>query len=505
MQASNTSTVNVAAHQVPVATVADVVVTGGGISGLFAALGAARAGAKTVLIDRFGSLGGNLGPGLGQFLEMKGSPRIKHGVGGLPGEFIRRIEILRGVTPGELPSEHPFDPDTTEYVAFKMTREAGVELMLSTYTSNAIVEDNTVKGVFIENKSGRQAVLAKTVIDATGEASVAATTPAPVIPVTLKADAGPDELGAGMGLFFDVFGVDWEKYYAYRRSKRVTTEPVDFRKVADGGKGVYYFRDETSKYHGYKVSDEDQQWIDEVLVPELGYAWGGYPPDMVPLVRKAWENGEFRIVTRIGPSTRVVMRSFSSHGRDTSVVEINGALADPTDGAKISQLEAGARMYIYELVYMFLRKYVPGFENVTLRRIAPFFGSRRGRSIDAEHSVTEQNLLDNSRYDDVIYRYYDLKHAPANCDFPYRALLPKKVDGLLAVGRSAFAPHGPRLRARVMCMYAGQAAGIAAAIAKDAGVKERDLNVKELQHELLKQGYYLGDDQRLQELGLVGD
>ena len=77
-------TITEPAREIPVVADVDVVVAGAGIAGLFAALGAARAGGRTMLVDRFGTLGGNLGPGLNEFLERPGSPRVQHGVGGLP-------------------------------------------------------------------------------------------------------------------------------------------------------------------------------------------------------------------------------------------------------------------------------------------------------------------------------------------------------------------------------------------------------------------------------------
>lgn len=482
--------------QTPVAGEADVVIAGAGISGLFAAFGAARAGAKTILIDRFGSVGGNLGPGLSQFLERPGSPRVAHGVKGLPAEFMRKVEKLIGQNPGDLPSEWPFQPDASIYVAFKMLQEAGVKLMLSTYTSNAIVEGDRVKGIFVENKSGRQAVLGRTVIDATGEASVAATVPVPVLPVTPGSGyEGYTESGGGIGLAFEIGGVDVDKYSEFRESKRVSS--VDVSAL-----------DERELLLGYKVDPDDQRWIKEVLEPELGYSWGGYPPDMVPLIRQAWESGDFKYVQRIGPSTRVIMRPVLHHGPCRhgqvllTIAEIFGDLDDPADGDSISRLEAGSRTYVYEVVYKFLKKYVPGFENAFLAQAAPFLGARRGRCIEAEYSVTEEDLRACRLFDDVIYRYADLRLKPAYCDFPYRSILPQKVNGLLVVGRSAYKPQGPRFRARIACMYIGQAAGIAAAMAKDAGVNERDLDIKTLQQVLLKANFYLGDKNRLKELGL---
>ena len=491
-------TITEPAREIPVAAEVDVVVAGAGIAGLFAALGAARAGGRTLLVDRFGTLGGNLGPGLNEFLERPGSPRVQHGVDGLPGEFIRRIEIARGLQPGDLPVEFPFDPEHTTYVAFKMAEEAGVELMLSTYLCRAVVEAGRVKGIIVENKSGTQAILARTVIDATGETSIAATTGAPLIP--LRKGSGVrgkflEEMAAGMGLFWKPGGVDWAKYRAFRDAQRSA--------ASDGGGSDEALVTAETSVSRYAVTEEDKRWAKEVLAEELGYDWGGYPPDMLHLIRQAWESGEFRYVQRLTDKTRVIMRPFNVHGPGLTTVEINGDLDDPTVGSNISKLEAGARVYIYEVVNKFLRKYIPGFENAYVDRISPFLGARRGRSIEAEYTATFDDLRACRRHDDVVYIYYDVKSPPANFDFPYRGMVPKKVDGLLAAGRSAYSPTGPNLRGRITCMYTGQAAGIAAAMACDADVDVRDLDVKALQRTLLEEGFYLGDSQRLKELNLA--
>jgi len=167
------------AKRVPVAYDADVVVAGGGISGVFAALAAAREGASTVLIDRFGTVGGTLGPGMmsqeGALKDhhkqiVKGAPNdaVKGDVTALPKEF---AEQFFAIAP-DAPSRFLADSNKGYHVALKMLKEAGVILMLSAYACDPIIEGNTVYGVFVENKSGRQAVKAKVVIDATGEADV---------------------------------------------------------------------------------------------------------------------------------------------------------------------------------------------------------------------------------------------------------------------------------------------------------------------------------------------
>ena len=170
------------AKKIPVVHDVDVVVASVGISGVFVALAAARCGADTVIIDRFGSLGGNMGPGIisgGGFHGPPGAP-IFVGFTGIAREFLERyVELGGAVFPSETPMEPPFqepqyfrDSSIASYLALKMLKDAGVKFMLSTYVAEPILRDKKVSGVFVENKSGRQAVMAKVTIDATGEADL---------------------------------------------------------------------------------------------------------------------------------------------------------------------------------------------------------------------------------------------------------------------------------------------------------------------------------------------
>jgi hypothetical protein len=116
------------------------------------------------------------------------------------------------------------------------------------------------------------------------------------------------------------------------------------------------------------------------------------------------------------------------------------------------------------------------------------------------------------RFDDVMYLYGEARVLKATCkgdkncvwpDVPYRVMVPKKIDGLLAVGRSAAGIPDTLLRNRTAIQHMGEVGGIAAAMAVKQGVTPRKLDVKALQRTLLKQGYYLGDAQRLAALGLA--
>jgi hypothetical protein len=174
-------------RQTPIVAEVDVAVVGGGTAGILAAVAAARTGAQTLLVERYGHLGGYFacqpGGAFGQsFQDMKGNVVIQ----GLPWEFMERL-IAAGGAVGPKDIEPPEGKkwhigksrpvvhyEAVKTLAFEMMEEEGVRLLLHTLTVDAIVQDHTIKGVIVENKSGRQAILAKVIVDSSGDADVAA-------------------------------------------------------------------------------------------------------------------------------------------------------------------------------------------------------------------------------------------------------------------------------------------------------------------------------------------
>ena len=449
--------------KVPAAYDADVVVAGGGVSGVFAAIASARAGAKTVLIDRFGYPGGNMGPGMiaGGSFDGKGGlkdlffdktlvthPYVLRGFAGIPREFIERHSALGG---GGIPpfraGQYMRDSGVAAHVAMTMLEEAGVELMLSAYVSDPVMEGNRIRGLFVENKSGRQAVLAQVVVDATGEADVARRAGAPVL--------NPDESHPtpnAVGFFAVTGGVDTGKFREYQKSgEKIGFEERDLYGLAKVSMKIMTF----SKEGG-----------DSTTTGLLGLK-----------------------VTLVNPHAEV----------DTGSAE------------HMSRLEKGIRMYTFDMV-QHLKKSVPGFENAYLLCTAPFLGIRGGPCIEGEYTLTMDDCRAGKRFDDVVYLYGELRALRYTrektgsylwTDMPYRVMVAKGVDGLMAVGRSASGIPDTLLRNRMSVMHMGQAGGTAAALAAASKVSPRELDVKELQRRLLDAGFYLGNRERLRELKLV--
>lgn len=436
------------AKQVPVAYDVDVAVAGAGVSGVFAALAAAREGASTVLIDRFGSVGGNIGPGLyspaNEFVDRsrnikQGAPDdpIKGEIAGLVKEFAERFSALK---------PHPQsvgDSNMAEYVSFCMLKEAGVKLILSAYVADPIIEGNRVRGVFVETKSGRQAVRAKVVVDATGDADLARRAGLPVLYPQASGHEFDGHAPTGMGTRAIVAGIDPQKF---------DTPP-------------------NAESRNLKVDIGDLAQLELVLQynPAITGSLGFVKAELVR------------------PHPKVNMG----------------------DARHISLLESEVRRRIFEFILR-CRDKIPGCENLYLLAVAPYFGSRGGPCIEGEYTLTMQDCIEGKRFDDVIYVYGEAHALRHNCaqgeckwtDVPYRVMIPKRLDGLMAVGRSASGSPDTLLRIREALMYMGQAAGTAAAMCAKSGVPPRRLDVKQLQKKLLDAGFYLGDHARLVELGL---
>ena len=480
-------------RDVPVLYEADVVVAGGGIAGTIATLAAAKHGARTVVIDRFGQLGGNIGPGVwaGGGLLLASDTRGEHykdallnrtGMGGVAEEFHKRAifarpgaEEISRETRRELAESHynlpgyrlasgagmgyMLDSQVASYTAVEMMEEAGVQMLLSARVADAIVEGSTVRGVFVETKSGRKAVLGKVVVDATAEADVAFRAGAP-----MAGGKAPN-----LGVFFAIKDVDWERYQQFVRDNQ-------------------------------DADTEDLEWSHKHLAMQESEADplpGGH--HLLSFIRQAWEAGEFQYVRRVDKCEITVMIKSPCKGILQGRTGTRGEV-DFSDAEQVTRMECEHRRQAFEYA-RFLRKYVPGFEESLLLTIAPYMGARGGRIIDAERPVTRDDVLAARRFDDVIYVYFD-ERVKVDCDIPYRMLVPKKIDGLLAAGRSCMI-YGPNFRSRWSVMLSAQAAGVAAALCTSDGVQPRELDVKKLQRALLDMGCPVAEDERLKDLALA--
>lgn len=453
----------------------DVLVAGAGIAGCCAAVAAARDGARTMLVDRFGILGGNMGPGMmsGGVVHLAlGYPQaMMGGLKGIPGEFLNRCE---GYADGQVGHQHLRDSQVASYIWLKMMEENRVRLLLNTYVCDPLMEGDRVAGVVVESKSGTQAIRAKVVIDATADADVAARAGAPV-------SEGEDY--AHPGMHFTIAGVDLDRFMTWLNGE-------------------------------HHIDPDDLAWAERIFTRHFGSPVPRLNP-LIPYYKKAWEIGEYWIIKDIDGIASVSLDHGIPHspneyfgpqdGLVSTQIGLRGKGIRSGNQALMTRLEAGSRQYIFETA-QFLRRYIPGFDRSYLLVVSPYFHTRGGRGIISEYATTVEDTQAGRRFDDAIFVHYPehrLARVEEGVDFPYRQLLPQKVEGLLCAGLSAIL-QPPSMRNRWKCLLMGQAAGLAGAMASRNRVTPRNIDVRELQRTLVERYQtYLGDAERLQQLGLA--
>ena len=446
-------------RHIPVRDEVDVLVVGGGPAGLMAAQAAALVeGTKVMLIENRGSLGGNMTQGLPLlgFLGRKGNEIIK----GLPLRFVETLRSRGQATHHRACPLHVsltmIDPEGTKRLAWEIMEECGVKVLMYVMFVDVIKEGDQVKGVIIESKKGREAILAKTVVDCTGDGDVAFRAGAPMAYGNENGIAQPPTL------MFSMRGVD------SRKLRDAVADHPDIYDI-DFIPNEFFRADDNCTMVGFRNQIKAAR--------EQGYK--------LPVERTIFMTG-------MAPDEWWVNMS-----------RVNGV--DATDPEQYTHGEEECIKQNAEIV-RYLKAFIPGFENAYVDRVAPFMGIRETRRIIGEYILTEQDIFDCARFDDAIgVAAYpvDLHHpvggdctlmwCPDCYDIPYRCLVPLKVDGLICAGRDISATHLALASVRVMgpAMCLGEAAGKAAALCARDGVQLRELDVRKLRKALLDEGVYL--------------
>ena len=446
-------------RHIPVRDEVDVLVVGGGPAGLMAAQAAALVeGTKVMLLENRGSLGGNMTQGLPLlgFLGRKGNEIIK----GLPLRFVETLRSRGQATHHRACPLHVsltmIDPEGTKRLAWEIMEESGVKVLMYVMFVDVIKEGDQVKGVIIESKKGREAILAKTVVDCTGDGDVAFRAGAPMAYGNENGIAQPPTL------MFSMRGVD------SRKLRDAVADHPDIYDI-DFIPNEFFRADDNCTMVGFRNQIKAAR--------EQGYK--------LPVERTIFMTG-------MAPDEWWVNMS-----------RVNGV--DATDPEQYTHGEEECIKQNAEIV-RYLKAFIPGFENAYVDRVAPFMGIRETRRIIGEYILTEQDIFDCARFDDAIgVAAYpvDLHHpvggdctlmwCPDCYDIPYRCLVPLKVDGLICAGRDISATHLALASVRVMgpAMCLGEAAGKAAALCARDGVQPRELDVPKLRKALLDEGVYL--------------
>ncbi len=445
-------------RKLPVKMSVDVLVVGGGPSGIIAAQAAAEDGLSVALVESRSFLGGNLTIGLPilGFLGQKGNQIIN----GLPQKFIDRLAAQ------DAASEHRpcplhmsitlVEPEAVKAVSFEMLKENSVDVLLYTSFAGVIMEGNHIKGVIIESKTGREVIIAKVVIDCTGDADVAFRSGVPC-------EQGDENGGVQPPtLMFSLGNVDTEKLR-------------------------------------FSVAEEPRTYLTDFIPNEyFGQNRQFIVVGLRSLIQKAKEAGLFLPIERT-----IIITGLRKGEAWINMTRVNGV--DGTDPSSLTQGEFIARQQIGDIC-KYLINYVPGFENAHILRTAPFLGIRETRRIVGKYVMNREDILSCAKFDDAVaVASYplDIHHAEGggctlewsgDCyDIPYRSLLPSNVENLLVAGRSISTTHEAMSAIRVMssCMAMGEAAGRAAKIAVRDGMFPSCINVEKLREELLSKGAFL--------------
>ena len=487
----------------------DVVVVGGGISGCAAAIASARAGAKTILIERFGALGGMMnvsGPPGWAFSHLWND----HGeqiIAGILEETHHRLEKEGHALPYPKPEDRDFfscfafvDPDWWGLLIFEMMTENKVELLLHSLAVDVLKEGDNVKGVVVENTSGRMAVMGKVIIEATGEGDIAVRAGVPFT----KVDRTKEEIDPP-SITFHMDGVDWDKVTAYVKENLKEFLPDH----SFGLKPTPH--EEAIRKRGSEQLKNCKSIIDLVKAGTLGTL------TFHKFTREALDNGEL-------PPYGVDLGFFFTprEGGHIQPVFQHSAQVPDCDATDVRELSAGeveARRQVV-IALKAAKKYLPGFENAYFTRLTSYMRTREGRHFIGDYQMTSEDVAESRKFKDVIGKsamptqtggpFHSAAHPGESMnidpsrrrwspkdggsyDIPYRSLVPKNVENMLITGKLMSTTEDFKRDILPDNMVYGQAAGVAAAVCVKKGVTPRQLekDVKPLQDILVKQGAVL--------------
>lgn len=428
----------------------EVVVCGGGPGGVAAAIAAARLGARTCLIERYGHLGGLATGGLVILIpHLSGGTQLQE-VKGICWEVIEYLDKMGGalhplqeelgkddvetvnkwehyfsvVVEGRVRMSVYTDPEALKYVLQELLKESGVDLILHSLIVDVLTEGDRISAVITYSKSGRQVIKGEIFVDATGDGDVMAAAGEDFV-----TEWDPSNRSSTVALVFRLGNVDTEEFFKYKRS--------NFNTYAQ---------------------------LMEELRQKVGFR---------ALPMPSWRK---------------------------DVVWVNNWMAgiDPLDVMDLTRAETEIRKASV-VIYEFLKANVPGFQRSFILDTAPQLGIRGSRRLIGQYILTKEDIYKGEKFPDTVAVFPPIEHNVSEqypyVYFPLRALLPRKTRNLIVAGR-CFSSDGwfndlYNLITHCFCM--GQAAGTAAALAVDRKQDLQEVDVGALRASLLNQGVFLGE------------
>ncbi len=457
----------------------DVLIAGGGVAGVSAGITSARSGLRTMLLESQTSLGG---------LATNG---YVNGIAGLIDgncrEWMDRMDAAGYLL--RRPHLPAIDPDKGKIILENMLLEAGAKILYGAYVTDAVVENDNIKKVVFHSKSGRTEVAAKLVIDATGDADVAACAGAPY------EIGGSDFAGLNMSttLAFRLAGVNLVKYGKASREWMIRKTAANLPLAAAS-----------------LIATLEEKAVKNGDLPFLIF-----PTALIyPVPRTTQDNADV-----------CVMTTHSFYTRNTDIEDLTRQIIEQHQ--QIEWMEK------------FFKNYVPGFDKCRVSGIASLHGIRDSRRVVGEYILKDEDVACAKKFEDGIAQFpefFDTHHPtsprlgfirhihmeeprepavcrPAQCsddmhpfgkpggyearvnpleycEIPYRSLVPKKIDNLLVAGRCVSAEFNAIAAVRViaLCMSTGQAAGTAASLCIKEGITPRKLDGKLVRKTMIEQG-----------------
>jgi FAD dependent oxidoreductase len=449
------TTIEEPARRVPLYGAFEVAVLGGGPAGIAAAVAAARAGRKTLLIERYGFLGGmGTAAGVTNFCGLHANVHgeMHRVVQGVASELLARIDRLGGLNAPHLVLgkilAQAYDTAAYKIAADDLLGSHRVEMLFHALGAGVVMEDaRRIRAVMVETKAGRQAVTADVFIDCSGDGDLAAWAGAPF-------------------------------------------------EVGDNNGSMLY----PSMMFRLNNVDPDK----------AGEAWRSIPA----LMEKAEASGSHRF-PRKAAIVRPQRSTIEWRVNFTQLAKEDGNAINGLEPDDLTRGEIEGRRQAVE-AFDFLRK-VPGFEKSYIVDLPPQLGIRETRRVTGGYRLSGEDVLGCASFDDsvgvngwpieshvagdVIFKFPPIPQSRGFNELPYRMLVPEGIDNLLVAGRCASMTHDGQSAARVSgaCFAMGEAAGTAAALALDGNAALRHIDVGQLQARLKQQGAFIGRDQAVPE------